>query len=265
MKPEPVQPLHGSILGAPKNCILPLKPKKLDWALSFCPSDATRSQAGMGCQSSPSQGRTKPWNLTYRWKSKVISPKEANLQLLSQHQRETTRAPIHSKEQSPHWRCARASSHTTLCLTHLGEPTLTYGCSSKSLTTLTQRMGGIFPDLQPQGKGPSRAKTLCGWSESVPGPLCPLSSRRDIVLVQPIRNTNHWHQNLALEWRLNQKMLCSTKKIKKKHSALAWVALVFASSNLEMPWFILSILVENKFKNVWYHMREQKLNININE
>lgn len=102
-------------------------------------------------------------------------------------------------------------------LHHLGELKLPYGCSSKSLTILTQ-MGGIFPDLQPQQKGPSRAKMLCGWSESVPGPLCPLRSRRDIVLVQPIRNTNHWHQNLTLECRLNQKRLCSTKKNKTKHT-----------------------------------------------
>lgn len=71
MKPEPVRPLHGSILRAQKNCKLPLISKKVGRALSLCPSDAARSWAGTGCQkqSLPCQGRTKPWNLLYRWKS----------------------------------------------------------------------------------------------------------------------------------------------------------------------------------------------------
>lgn len=52
------------------------------------------AEQGTGCQqqSSLCQGRTKPWNLLYRWKSRVISPKAAYLQLMSQHKMETTRA-----------------------------------------------------------------------------------------------------------------------------------------------------------------------------
>lgn len=133
MKPEPVRPLHGSILGGTEDLQTPTNIKQ-SWAgpSSLCPSDAARSQAGMGCQQQnlPCRGRTKPWNLLYRWKSRVISSRTANPQLLSQHQKETTRAPMLSKKQSPRWRCAWALSCTKLRFAHLGEPELPYGHSS---------------------------------------------------------------------------------------------------------------------------------------
>lgn len=214
MKPEPVQPLHGCILGAQKNGKLPLKPKKVGLGPQLLPLRWCQEPSRHGLPKFTLSGQNKALESDLQVEIQSYFPQRSKSAAAEPAPKEDHQSPHPQQRAEPMVEVYTSSSCTTLCLIHLGEPKLPYGCSSKSLTILTQ-MGGIFPDLQPQGKGPSRAKMLCGWSESVPGPLCPLHSRRDIVLVQPIRNTNHWHQNLTLECRLNQKRLCSTKKTKQ--------------------------------------------------
>lgn len=133
MKPEPVRPLHGSILRAQKNCKLPLISKKVKRGPQPLPLRCPRSWAGMGCQkqSLPCQGRTKPWNLLYRWKSKVISPKAANHSCWAN----TKGRPPESLSTAKS-RAQADVAHELPCFAHLGEPELPYGCSS---------------NLQPQG------------------------------------------------------------------------------------------------------------------
>lgn len=183
MKPKPVRPLHRPIPGTQKNCRLPLIVQSQSRPSGCCEEPGRH---GLPAAKLTSLG----WNEALEFVLQVEIRSHFPLRYRSTAADPTLRGHHHSPH--PQQPAEPRGLHPA---PRSASPAL--GSSSSPmvaaliLTMYTQGMSGISPDLLPWGKGPSRAKMLGGGSESVPRPLCPLRSRRDIVLVQPIRNTNH--------------------------------------------------------------------------
>lgn len=169
MKPEPVRPLHGSILGAQKNRKLPLISKKVGRGSQPLPLRCRHEPSGHSCLVRAEQS---PGICFTGGNPEQFPPKQQIHSCWASTERTPPEPPSTAKSRA-HSGGVRGLRPAPHCFACLGEPKLPYSCSS-NLKPHSPRGWVEFPLIYSHGgKGPAKPKCCDGDQNQCLG-LCVL-------------------------------------------------------------------------------------------